>query len=97
MCRAVAQYQTETPAALPPDNRSLTAVSHIGAPQPNSAPVAHRNPIQAATQPPSKSDSPAPPVLIVISPMTRTIQTALNAFPSLLGSDPTNPKAAVQI
>lgn len=35
------------------------------------------------------------PDLIIISPMTRTIQTALNAFPSLLGTTPF--KVAVQI
>lgn len=35
------------------------------------------------------------PDLIVISPMTRAIQTALNAFPSLVGSDP--PHVDVQI
>jgi hypothetical protein len=31
---------------------------------------------------------PAVPDLIVISPMTRTIQTAMNAFPFILGSTP---------
>ena len=38
---------------------------------------------------------PAIPDLVVISPMTRTIQTALNAFPSILGSAPF--QAEVQI
>ena len=35
------------------------------------------------------------PDLIVISPMTRTIQTALNAFPSILGSAPTHTKVQI--
>ena len=42
-----------------------------------------------------KIELPAIPDLIVISPMTRTIQTALKAFPSILGSVPF--QAEVQI
>ncbi|KAL9123504.1 MAG: hypothetical protein Q9217_007064 [Psora testacea] len=38
---------------------------------------------------------PAVPDLIVISPMTRTLQTAINAFPSILGSAPFQPEVQI--
>ena len=38
---------------------------------------------------------PAVPDLIVVSPMTRTIQTAMNAFPSILGADRFQPEVQI--
>ncbi|KNG83529.1 hypothetical protein ANOM_007745 [Aspergillus nomiae NRRL 13137] len=57
----------------------------------------HRDPplTDAGHEATKKIKVPGIPDLIVISPMTRTIQTALNAFPSILGSTPF--QAEVQI
>ncbi|EPS35627.1 hypothetical protein H072_10963 [Dactylellina haptotyla CBS 200.50] len=55
-------------------------------------------PLTAAGQNASKLIKiPSVPDLIVISPMTRTIQTAMNAFPTLLGSADTPSQVEVQI
>ena len=50
----------------------------------------HRDPplTNAGQETTKRIKVPTVPDLIVISPMTRTIQTALNAFPSLLGATP---------
>ncbi|KAM5343980.1 hypothetical protein ACJ41O_012517 [Fusarium nematophilum] len=55
----------------------------------------HRDPplTEVGTQQASNVALPAQPDLIVVSPMTRTIQTALIAFPQLLDS----PSAAVRV